>query len=280
MATPRRARVEATGERAVVTPLELFFDLVFVFALTQVTDLMAEDPTVGQVVRGVLVLGVLWWCWAGFAWLGNIARADEGIIRVAMFFAMGAVFVAAITIPEAFDDLPGGLHGPMVFALCYLSARWCTSHVLARQPGRPRPAARCCGGSRAGGGAPPAPGRRPAHRHDADAALARRADRRLVGALLAGNSWRLASAGHFAERHGLIILIALASRSSPPGSASPHCRSPGDHPGVAARAGGLGGVVVGLLRRDALITERALAAAAAPARSRWPATATRCCTCR
>ena len=123
MATPRRARVEATGERAVVTPLELFFDLVFVFALTQVTDLMAEDPTVGHVFRGVLMLGVLWWCWTGYAWLGNIARADEGIIRIAMFAAMGGVFVIAITIPEAFDDGPGGLHGPTVFAVCYLVVR-------------------------------------------------------------------------------------------------------------------------------------------------------------
>jgi low temperature requirement protein LtrA len=123
MATPRRARVEATGERSVVTPLELFFDLVFVFALTQVTDLMAEDPTVGHVFRGVLMLGVLWWCWTGYAWLGNIARADEGIIRIAMFASMGGVFVIAITIPEAFDDGPGGLHGPTVFAVCYLVVR-------------------------------------------------------------------------------------------------------------------------------------------------------------
>ena len=123
MATPRRARVEATGERTVVTPLELFFDLVFVFAITQITDLMAEDPTVGHVFRGVLMLGVLWWSWTGYAWLGNIARADEGIIRVAMFAAMGGVFVAAITIPEAFDDGPGGLHGPTVFAVCYLVVR-------------------------------------------------------------------------------------------------------------------------------------------------------------
>ena len=115
--------MEATGERTVVTPLELFFDLVFVFALTQVTDLMAEDPTVGHVLRGVLMLGVLWWCWTGYAWLGNIARADEGIIRIAMFASMGGVFVIAITIPEAFDDGPGGLHGPTVFAVCYLVVR-------------------------------------------------------------------------------------------------------------------------------------------------------------
>jgi low temperature requirement protein LtrA len=103
--------------------LELFFDLVFVFAITQITDLMAEDPTVTQVTRGVLLLGVLWWIWVGYAWLGNIVRADEGLIRVAMFVAMGGVFVAAITVPEAFDDGPGGLFGPAVFAFCYFAVR-------------------------------------------------------------------------------------------------------------------------------------------------------------
>lgn len=61
----RRARIEVSGERASVTPLELFFDLVFVFALTQVTALMAQESTVRvtAVVRGTLILTVLWWCW-------------------------------------------------------------------------------------------------------------------------------------------------------------------------------------------------------------------------
>jgi low temperature requirement protein LtrA len=211
MANPRRARVEATGERAVVTPLELFFDLVFVFALTQITDLMAEDPTVIYVLRGVLVIGVLWWCWTGYAWLGNIVRADEGLIRVALFVTMGGVFVAAITIPEAFDDGPGGLHGPTVFALCYLVMRlvhlfmfWIVSREdpeLRGQVLRFVPsmavgttllliAAQTTGttqtllwlGALVGD---------------------------YLGTALAGTRWRLTSPGHFAERHGLIILVAL-----------------------------------------------------------------------
>src|SRR5689334_11374678 len=211
MATPRRARVEATGERAVVTPLELFFDLVFVFALTQVTDLMAEDPTVGQVFRGVLMLAVLWWCWTGYAWLGNIVRADEGIIRLAMFVTMGGVFVIAITIPEAFDDGPGGLHGPTVFALCYLVVRvvhlfmfwivsredrglrgqilrWIPSVVVAT-------ALLLVAGQTTG--------------VTQTLLWVAVVVVDLAGAFVAGNSWRLASAAHFAERHGLIILIAL-----------------------------------------------------------------------
>ncbi len=211
MATPRRARVEATDERAAVTPLELFFDLVFVFALTQITDLMAEDPTVGDVVRGVLVIGVLWWSWTAYAWLGNIVRADEGIIRLAMFVAMGGVFVAAITIPEAFDDGPGGLHGPTVFAFCYLAVRlvhifmfWIVSRedrefrgqVLRFIPSTVVATALLLVAAQTSGVTQTLLWL---------AALVTD----YAGAFLAGNSWRLASAGHFAERHGLIVLIAL-----------------------------------------------------------------------
>lgn len=126
----RRARIEVSGERASVTPLELFFDLVFVFALTQVTALMAQESTVRvtAVVRGTLILTVLWWCWVGYAWLFNVIRADEGVARAAMFGAMGGMFIAAITIPEAFDDLPSGLPGPAVFAACYFVVR--AMHIL------------------------------------------------------------------------------------------------------------------------------------------------------
>ncbi len=66
----------------------------------------------------------MWWTWVGYSWVGNIAKADEGgIIRVGMFVAMAGVFVGAITIPEAFDDLPGGLYGPAVFAFAYFFVR-------------------------------------------------------------------------------------------------------------------------------------------------------------
>ena len=104
MAAPERANAQAAGERASVTPLELFFDLVFVFALTSVTGRMADDPTVTEAVRGVLVLAVMWWCWVGYSWLGNVVRTDEGVVRLGMFVAMAAVFVAAIAIPIGPDS--------------------------------------------------------------------------------------------------------------------------------------------------------------------------------
>jgi low temperature requirement protein LtrA len=64
-----------------VTPLELFFDLVFVFAITQVTSLLADDPTWGGVGRGMLVLAALWWAWTAYAWLTHTVDADEGAVR-------------------------------------------------------------------------------------------------------------------------------------------------------------------------------------------------------
>ena len=135
MVTPRRTRVETVGEGAAVTTLELFFDLVFVFALTRVTDWMADDPTAETVLRGMLILVVMWWSWVGYSWLGNVAKADEGLIRVGMLVAMAGVFLASITIPEAFDDLPGGLSGPVVFAVAYFVVR--IVH-RSRRAGRPR----------------------------------------------------------------------------------------------------------------------------------------------
>src|ERR687893_332116 len=71
-----------------VTPLELFFDLVFVLAITQVTAMMADDPTWEGLARGLLVLGALWWGWAAYAWLTNAVDPDEGGTRIAMLAAM------------------------------------------------------------------------------------------------------------------------------------------------------------------------------------------------
>src|SRR5215217_9296598 len=87
-----------------VTPLELFFDLVFVFAVTQVTSLMSQDPTWGGIGKGMLVLAALWWAWTAYAWLTNEIDADEGGARLIMLAAMGAMLVAAIAAPRAFGD--------------------------------------------------------------------------------------------------------------------------------------------------------------------------------
>jgi low temperature requirement protein LtrA len=99
---PRLSAVLRSEER--VTPLELFFDLVFVLAITQCTALMAADPSWQRLVRGLLVLGVLWWSWVGYAWLTSVVDPEEGIVRLTIFAAMGGLLVVALCVPEAFDD--------------------------------------------------------------------------------------------------------------------------------------------------------------------------------
>ena len=85
-----------------VTPLELFFDLVFVYAITQVTTLMSDDLTWRGVGHGLLVLAALWWAWTGFAWLTNALEPEEGLVRAGMFGGMAAMLVAALAVPRAF----------------------------------------------------------------------------------------------------------------------------------------------------------------------------------
>ena len=78
-----------------VTPLELFFDLVFVFGFTQVTTLLHEDPSWGGIGRSVLVLSALWWAWASYAWLTNSVDAEDGLVLGVMLVAIAAMFIGA-----------------------------------------------------------------------------------------------------------------------------------------------------------------------------------------
>ena len=87
-----------------VTSLELFFDLVFVFAITQVSELIAHHPTGGGVLRGLLVLALVWWAWAGYSWLTNNLDPEDDATRIAMFAATGAMLVAAIALPRVYGD--------------------------------------------------------------------------------------------------------------------------------------------------------------------------------
>lgn len=119
MSTPSQSRVlvRPTTEGHGVTTLELFFDLVFVFAITQVTALMAADLDWHGVLRGFVLLALLWWAWCSYAWLGNQAQADEGIVRAGLLAAMAAMFVVALTVPEAWQDPAAGLRAPVVLAV-------------------------------------------------------------------------------------------------------------------------------------------------------------------
>ncbi|MDQ4081879.1 MAG: low temperature requirement protein A, partial [Actinomycetota bacterium] len=100
---PRAARLSAVlRQEDRVTPLELFFDLVFVLAITQCTALMADSPTWEGIARGLLILGVLWWSWGGYAWLTSVVDPEEGVVRLVIFAAMGAMLVVALCVPGAF----------------------------------------------------------------------------------------------------------------------------------------------------------------------------------
>ena len=103
------------GER--VTPLELFFDLVFVLALTQCTALMAHNPSWEGLAQGLLVLGMLWWAWTAYSWLTSVIDPEEGAVRLVIFGAMAALLVVSLCVPEAFGDLA------LVFALAYGAVR-------------------------------------------------------------------------------------------------------------------------------------------------------------
>jgi low temperature requirement protein LtrA len=188
-----------------VTALELFFDLVFVFAITQVTGLVSADPTWAGLARGLLVLGMLWWAWAAYAWLTNTVNPEEGFVRLAMFFAMAAMLIASLAVPRAFGD------DALVFAAAYAAVR--AAHLLLYAlAGRGDPEllaaiARLARGSVVGSGLLFVAAFLDGLAQGLVWALALAID--LAGAYVGGaRGWHI-SAGHFAERHALVIIIAL-----------------------------------------------------------------------
>jgi low temperature requirement protein LtrA len=202
--TPRLTAVPRSEER--VTPLELFFDLVFVLALTQCTALMADHPSWGGVGKGLLVLGLMWWSWVGYAWLTSVVNPEEGSVRFAIFAAMAAMLVVALCVPEAFGD------SRMLFAVAYAGVRF-GQIALFLLASRDEPALRTSVTGLAGGTAvgcgllvvgalfeDP-------NLQAAIWAVALALDM-LEPFLFGSEGWKL-HPGHFAERHGLIIIIAL-----------------------------------------------------------------------
>jgi low temperature requirement protein LtrA len=205
--------VRPTGEDHRATPLELFFDLVYVFAVTQVTGYMAHGHSAHGVLQGLLLLTLLWWTWSSYTWLGNQARADEGLLRAGMVVAMAAMFVIALTIPEAWKDAPGGLNGPLVLVGAYLLVRCVHLTVYAvaatGDPGLRRQVAITWLPTMAG-----------AALLVAGALLGGWAQTLLFAAALLvegvgvylvsrhGN-WRLHSVAHLTERHGLFMILAI-----------------------------------------------------------------------
>jgi low temperature requirement protein LtrA len=199
----RLSAARREGER--VTPLELFFDLVFVLAITQCTALMSHHPTWSGLLQGLLVLGILWWGWVGYAWLTSVIDPEEGAVRLVIFGAMAALLIVSLCVPAAFGSLG------LTFALAFGVFR--VAHIALFMLASPDD---------------------DALRHSvlglaASTAIAvvLLAAASLFDGLAQGALWALALfldmagpyffgsegwklvPGHFAERHGLIVIIAL-----------------------------------------------------------------------
>jgi low temperature requirement protein LtrA len=188
-----------------VSPLELFFDLVFVFGFTQVTTVLSDDPTWNGLGHALLILTALWWAWAAYAWLTNTVDPGEGAVWGAMLVSMAAMFVAALAVPEVF-----GRHG-VVFGLAFLivNVMWLTLYSLAARGDRDLLAAILRSAPSALGGSALIVSAGFVHGGLRELLWLAALAVGLFGPLLGGVSgWRVQPA-HFVERHGLIVIIAI-----------------------------------------------------------------------
>ncbi len=204
-AAPMGSTDEPGGEHT-VTPLELFFDLAFVFAFTQVTALVTAEPTWAGVGKGLLVVAVVWWAWAGYARLTNRLDPERDLPRLLMLAALAAMLIIALAIPKVFTT------AGVVFAVAYLVLR-CLHLALTRVTARRGPpeqggtlwtAANLLVTTAALLAAAAADGSARVAWWAVAAAFT------FVWPLLgAPDAWAVRAPSHFVERFGLIIIIAL-----------------------------------------------------------------------
>ena len=185
--------------------LELFFDLVFVFAVTQLVGRLHDDHSALGWARAGLVLWLVWWAWSQYAWAGNAIDLERRPIKVAVLAVTGAMLLAATAIPVAFDDDGVWFAAPYtVVRLAGLGLYW---HGLRGEPDH-RAALRTylpvatlspllvLAGGIAGGGA-------------LLVCWSAAVVIDLVSVAAAGRGEFRVDPAHFAERHGLIVIIAL-----------------------------------------------------------------------
>jgi low temperature requirement protein LtrA len=188
-----------------VTPLELFFDLVFVFGFTQVTTVLSHNPTWSGLGHGLLILAALWWAWSAYAWLTNTVDPGVGPVWGAMLVAMAAMFVAALAVPDAF-----GRHG-VIFGVAFLivNVMYLTLYALAGRGDRDLLAAILRAAPSALAGATLILAAGFVHGGLKPILWLAAIGIGLFGPLLGGiRGWRVQPA-HFVERHGLIVIIAI-----------------------------------------------------------------------
>ena len=247
-----------------VSTLELFFDLVFVFGVTQITGTVTRAPTAASLGRGVAVFLVLWWAWGAYAWLTNTVPTGETLARLVVLAAMAAMLVTALAVPHAWGD------GGVALALGFLAvmALHCALFLLAAEnPAESRPAILRLAATNLTAAlilvaAGLADGRPQTLLWVAAIALC------YAGPYLTGVAGFTVHPGHFVERHGLIVLIALGESVVAIGAG-------GDVTvdwGLAGTALVVMALIVGLwwsyFDHDADDGERALLAVDGPARAR------------
>jgi len=186
--------------------LELFFDLVFVFAITQVVTLILEDTSAGGFGRAALVLALVWWAWSGYAWMTNAIDIESLSLRLLFLLGMGGVFSMALAVPDAYEDAGLWFAAPYFFvrvlnlALYLWGLRNSREHFNALLRLAPfflvAPTVALVGGLAQGG-------------WRSTLWLAAIAID-VLGTLTLGreNDFRV-SAAHFAERYALFVIIAL-----------------------------------------------------------------------
>ena len=166
---------------------------------------MSDDPTWHGLGQGLLVLAALWWSWTGYAWLTNTLEPEEGIVRAGMFAAMAAMLIVALAVPQAFDA------DAVLFGVAYLIVRLLHLGLYAIAGKRdPTSSAPCFAWRRSRRPAPVlivAAGFFDGRAQAALWVVALAVD--YPGALIGrGQGWHISPA-HFAERYGLIVIIAL-----------------------------------------------------------------------
>jgi low temperature requirement protein LtrA len=109
--------VSLTGAERRTTPVELFWDLAFVYAVTQVTALLVHHLTWTGFFHGMVILALVWWAWSAFVWAANAQAEDSATMQLALLASLVLIFLAGLAVPDAFGD------EALLFALTYSGVR-------------------------------------------------------------------------------------------------------------------------------------------------------------
>jgi low temperature requirement protein LtrA len=186
-----------------VTTLELFFDLVFVFTITQLTSVLFRAPNVHGVAHVLVMLGLIWWMYGGYVWMTNAVRANTGARRLLLLGGMGGFFVLSLAIPSAFAG------SGLAFALAYLvvvlvhsllftraTAVSAARAILTLAPYNLAAALVVVLGGAVGG-------------HTQFVLWAAAATFEWLTPWIRGTKGFVVAAGHFVERHALVVIVAI-----------------------------------------------------------------------